>query len=139
MFKKVLLPISNKTKERSLKAITAAIHLSPEEIILLHVLDPVPEMIGGKDRQQLQQEADVAVQTIFTEYEEIIKKENIHCTKIVDRGAPANIIVKIAEREKVNVIVMFSDGRDCVTDMLLGSCTERVLRNTLTTLLIIRQ
>ncbi|MBO4336056.1 MAG: universal stress protein [Desulfovibrio sp.] len=139
MFKKVLLPISSKTKERSLKAIEAATQLSPEEIILLHVLDPVPEMIGGKDRHLLQQEADDAVQTIFTEYETIIKKSDIHCTKLVDRGAPANIIVKVAEREKVDVIVMFSDGRDCVTDMLLGSCTERVLRNTLTTLLIIRQ
>ena len=86
-----------------------------------------------------QQEADDAVQSIFTEYETLVKAKNIHCTKLVDRGAPANIIVKVAEREKVDVIVMFSDGRDCVTDMLLGSCTERVLRNTLTTLLIIRQ
>lgn len=122
-----------------MKAIEAALKLSPEEIILLHVLDPVPEMIGGKDRHQLQQEADDAVQSIFTEYEEYIQKANVHCLKLVDRGAPANIIVKVAERENVDVIVMFSDGRDCVTDMLLGSCTERVLRNTLTTLLIIRK
>ncbi|MBQ7456634.1 MAG: universal stress protein [Desulfovibrio sp.] len=139
MFDKVLLPISIKTKERSMKAIDAALHLSPKEIILLHVLDPVPEMIGGKDRQQLQHDADEAGQTIFAEYEAIIQKANAHCTKIIDRGVPANVIVKVAEREKVDVIVMFSDGRDCVTDMLLGSCTERVLRNTLTTLLIIRK
>ena len=139
MFKKVLIPISSKTKERSLKAVEAALQLSPEDILLLHVLDPVPEMIGGKDRKQLQDEADEAVQAIFSEYEDSIKNAAIHCTRIVDRGVPANIIVKVAEREKVDVIVMFSDGRDCVTDMLLGSCTERVLRNTLTTLLIIRK
>lgn len=139
MFKKVLLPISVKTKERSMKAVVAALDLSPEEVILLHVLDPVPEMIGGKDRQQLQKEADEAVQTIFTEYETKVKEAGAHCTKVVDRGAPANVIVKVAERENVDVIVMFSDGRDCVTDMLIGSCTERVLRNTLTTLLIIRK
>ncbi|MBQ9536507.1 MAG: universal stress protein [Desulfovibrionaceae bacterium] len=139
MFKKVLLPISTKTRERSLKAVAAAIALHPEEIVLLHVLDPVPEMIGGKDRQQLQKEADDAVSSLFQEYESQITAANIHCTKVVDRGAPANIIVKIAENENVDLIVMFSDGRDCVTDMLLGSCTERVLRNTATTLLIIRK
>ncbi|MCR4666253.1 MAG: universal stress protein [Desulfovibrio sp.] len=139
MFKKVLIPISSKTKERSQKAVEAALQLSPSEILLLHVLDPVPEMIGGRDRKHLQEEADAAVQNIFCEYESVIKKANIHCSKIIDRGVPANIIVKVAEREKVDVIVMFSDGRDCVTDMLLGSCTERVLRNTATTLLIIRK
>jgi len=139
MFEKVLLPISTKTKERSMKAVEAALNLSPKEILLLHVLDPVPEMIGGKDRQQLQHDADEAGNSIFSEYEEIILKKNIHCTKVIDRGVPANIIVKVAERENVDIIVMFSDGRDCVADMLLGSCTERVLRNTSTTLLIIRK
>lgn len=139
MFKKVLLPISIKTKERSLKAIAAAVQLRPEEILLLHVLDPVPEMIGGSDRQQLQKEADDAVQSIFSEYENTIHEANIHATKIVDRGTPANVIVKIAEKENVDIIVMFSDGRDSVTDVFLGSCTERVLRNTSTALLIIRK
>lgn len=139
MFKKVLLPISSKTRERSMKAVDAALALSPDEILLLHVLDPVPEVIGGKDRQQLQHDADEASQVVFAECEARIKKENIHCNKIIDRGVPANIIVKVAEEENVDVIVMFSDGRDSVTDMLLGSCTERVLRNTSTTLLIIRK
>ena len=139
MFKKVLLPISAKTKERSLKAMSAATHIRPEEVILLHVLEPVPEMIGGKDRQTLQHNADQAVETLFGEYETILKEANIRCSKIIDHGTPANVIVKVAEREAVDLIVMFSDGRDCVTDMLLGSCTERVLRNTETALLIIRK
>ncbi len=139
MFNKVLLPISTKTKERSMRAIEAALDLSPEEILLLHVLQPVPEMIGGKDRQQLQREADDVGKTIFSDYEEIIQKKNIHCSLILDRGVPANVIVQVAERENVDLIVMFSDGRDCVADMLLGSCTERVLRNTSITLLVIRK
>ena len=139
MFTKVLLPISTKTKERSLKAVQAAIHVKPEEIILLHVLDPVPETIGGKDRMQLQKEADDAVTNIFAEYEDMVKSANIHCNKIIDRGTPANVIVKIAERENADLIVMFSDGHDSVTDMLLGSCTERVLRNTAIALLVLRK
>ena len=139
MFKKVLLPISTKTKERSLKAIDAALDLSPEEILLLHVLEPVPEMIGGKDRQQLQREADEVGKSIFSDYEQKILEKNIHCSLVIDRGVPANVIVQVAERENVDLIVMFSDGRDCVADMLLGSCTERVLRNTSITLLVIRK
>ena len=139
MFKKILLPISTKTRERSLKAVENAIDLNPDEIVLLHVLEPVPEMIGGSDRQQLQKEADDAVESLYKEYEDKLHAANIHCTKIIDRGVPANIIVKIAERENVDLIVMFSDGRDSVTDLLLGSCTERVLRNTAIALLIIRK
>lgn len=139
MFKKVLLPISSKTKERSLKSVQAAIHIKPDEVLLLHVLDPVPETIGGKDRQQLQKEADDAVGAIFSEYEGLIRDSGIHCSKIVDHGTPANVIVKIAEREKADLIVMFSDGQDSVTDLLLGSCTERVLRNTAVALLVLRK
>ena len=139
MFTKVLLPISTKTKERSLKSVEAAIHVRPEEILLLHVLDPVPETIGGKDRQQLQKDADEAVNSIFSEYETAIRDAGIHCSKIIDHGAPANVIVKIAERENADLIVMFSDGHDSVTDMLLGSCTERVLRNTAIALLVLRK
>ena len=45
----------------------------------------------------------------------------------------------MAHEEKVDLIVMFTDGRDGLEDMLFGSITERVLRETDIPLLVVRR
>ncbi|MCR5563616.1 MAG: universal stress protein, partial [Desulfovibrio sp.] len=52
---------------------------------------------------------------------------------------PTESIVKTAKEQNADLIVMFTDGRDTVSDMMLGSCTERVLRETDVALLAVRK
>lgn len=57
---------------------------------------------------------------------------------IVDEGLPADSIHRIAETSGASLIVMGSHGRSGVNRLLLGSVTERVLRETRTPTLIVR-
>ena len=50
-----------------------------------------------------------------------------------------DIAVKAAKEMDAEAIVMFSDGRDDLTDRLFGSITEHVLRNTPLPVLVVRQ
>ena len=52
---------------------------------------------------------------------------------------PVETIVKAAKEMDAEAIVMFSDGRDDLTDRLFGSITEHVLRNTPLPVLVVRQ
>ena len=63
---------------------------------------------------------------------------NVPYQDLVEHGAPDAVIVQVAEREKADLIIMVSSGRDSISEMLIGSYTERVLRNTQTMLLVIK-
>lgn len=66
-------------------------------------------------------------------------KEGVACRYIVREGLAANTIVTVGHEEGVDMIVMYTDGRDGLADMLIGSITERVLRNTDIPLLAVRR
>lgn len=140
MFKKILLPVSGKTHgERASKALRKALELCSGEIILLHVVEPVSQVVGGEAHAELKRkkEAD-GLSILYPLVEKLeIAKAPFH-TRVVE-GTPAETIVSIADEEKADLIVMFTDGRDGLSDMLLGSITERVLRNSGVDLLAVRR
>ena len=43
----------------------------------------------------------------------------------MEEGTPAETIVRVADEENADLIVMFTDGRDGLGDLLIGSITER--------------
>ena len=47
------------------------------------------------------------------------------CRYIVREGLAADTIVTVGHEEGVDMIVMYTDGRDGLADMLIGSITER--------------
>lgn len=140
MYKKVLVPISGLNKDdRDVKTIRKAMSICDGEIIVLHVSDPVAQTIGGEEREQLvaehAAEGLVKLQTVVAELEQA--GVPFH-TRVVP-GTPAETIVNISDEEKAELIIMYTDGRDGISDMLLGSITERVLRDTNTDLLALRK
>lgn len=68
-----------------------------------------------------------------------LEKAKIHFHARVEEGTPAETIVRVAHEENADLIVMYTDGRDGLEDLLIGSITERVLRNTDTALLAVRR
>lgn len=69
--------------------------------------------------------------------EEKFKAPNIHFSKILREGDPADVIVKIAEKEKVDLLVM-GTGKSIVDKHLLGSVSEKVVHSSPCTILLIR-
>ena len=127
-YERVLLPVSGKhSGERALKALSQARKLDPKEIILLHAVapsvgSPMPNIM--RDQQDIAVKAEALLAPLAAELD--------------NAGIPYQT-VKAAKEMDAEAIVMFSDGRDDLTDRLFGSITEHVLRNTPLPVLVVRQ
>lgn len=139
MYKKVIVPVSGEEQSRrGLAALEKAKQVCDGEFVLLHVTEPVPQTVGGEAREELRQEKEANGLAALRPVIEKLQTENLPFHTRVVPGTPAETIVKIADEEKADLIVMFTDGRDDIGDMFLGSITERVLRNMDVDLLAVR-
>ena len=74
---------------------------------------------------------------VLDEMEKKFQAPNIHFTKILKEGDPADEIVNIAEEEGVDLLVM-GTGKSIVDKHLLGSVSEKVVHSSPCTILLIR-
>jgi len=56
-----------------------------------------------------------------------LKEAGVQAKEIVEFGSPAETIVEVADREKVDEIILASHGKHGVKKLLMGSVTSRVL------------
>ena len=130
IYQRVLVPVSGKNSgERAAKALRHAKTLCSGEIILLHVTEALPNLVGGAAHTELERSNPAKAETLLAPLADALKKE----------GLAADTIVTVGHEEGVDMIVMYTDGRDGLADMLIGSITERVLRNTDIPLLAVRR
>lgn len=140
MYKKVLLPVSGEEHgKRALAALRKAMEVSDGMIILLHVSDPIPQTVGGDARLELERDNNAHGQVLMAPVIEQLENAGKHFRALVEGGTPAETIVTVADREGADLIVMHTDGREDLKDFLVGSITERVMRNTGVDMLVIRE
>lgn len=140
IYERILLPVSGKFKgERAQKALVHALRLTSAELILLHAYQPLPKIVGGEAHTELVEEATATSLTLMSPIINKVQQTGLPYKVRIVEGSPAEAIIHVAHEEKCDLIVMYSDGRDDLADMLVGSVTERVLRNTDTPLLAIRR
>lgn len=140
MYKKVLLPISGENNcRRGLIALKRALEVCDGMFMVLHVTDAIPQTVGGEARTRLMHENESHGQILIEPVIEQLKTAKVHFRAIVKSGTVAETIVQVADEEGVDLIVMFTDGREDLQDFFLGSAAERVLRNTGVDLLAVRQ
>lgn len=140
MYKKVLVPVSGKTRgKRSHKALAKAREVCDGEIVLLHVTEPIPQVVGGEQRQELENQAKAEGMAALAPFVELLELTTAPFHIRVEEGTVAETIVKVATEEGVDLIVMFTDGRDDLEGLFFGTITERVLRNTELDLLAVRK
>ena len=147
IYQRVLVPVSGKNSgERAAKALRHAKTLCSGEIILLHVTEALPNLVGGAAHTELERSNTAKAETLLAPLADALKKACgrqdlilLPCRYIVREGLAADTIVTVGHEEGVDMIVMYTDGRDGLADMLIGSITERVLRNTDIPLLAVRR
>lgn len=138
MYKRVLVPVCGETRgARTQKALDQALQLCDGEIILLHVTEPIATVLGGEARQQIEAQYRAEGTAVLAPVIERLQIDKRAFHSRVVAGTVAETIVTIADEEDVDLIVMYTDGRDDLADMLLGTITERVLRNTTRNLLVV--
>lgn len=139
-YSKVLVPAGGENiLERGQKALAHAIPLCSGEIILLNVPDPLAGTVGGEAREAMLREERASAEKALQPLLEIVAAAGKACRIVVESGTAADTIIRVAHEQESDMIVMYTDGRDDVSSMLIGSITERVLRNTDIPLLAVRR
>ncbi|WP_423793177.1 universal stress protein [Methanocaldococcus indicus] len=152
MYKKILYPTDfSETAELVIPHLEAFRELGGEEVVLLHVVEEKKKksllsMLLGfilKSKEELEKdienklinEAKEKLDDIKSKLEEL----GYNVKGIIVVGSPHSKIVEIAENEDVDIIIMGSHGETNLKEILMGSVTEHVIKNTSKPVLIINR
>ena len=110
------------------------------DLILLHVVEPYvpyPEMTAV-DAALLQAESRDYADEELRKLQKSISSE-AGCTTLLREGKPHRIIVDVAREAGVDLIVISTHGRSGLGRLILGSTTERVVRQVNCPVLVVRE
>lgn len=137
MYKTILVPIDVNHEDRAKEMIIAAnAHTDKNtKIILLNVVEVVPTWAMSYLQANVMNENRKAVETKLAE---IVAKENVeNATVIIRNGNPYRTILDMAEKEKVDLIIIGSH-KPGVGAYFLGSTADKVVRHAKCSVFIIR-
>ncbi|TFH07733.1 MAG: universal stress protein [Candidatus Atribacteria bacterium] len=134
-FKKILCPTD--FSEPACKAIRAAGELAETfsaELILIHVVGPVPVLetptgLAGFDVAAYQRELSDSAQSSLQMRLETHIPKSVNARSLVVHGEAAHEIVRVANEEGVDLIVVSTHGESGWRHRIFGSVTEKVIRH----------
>ena len=145
MYKKILLPTdgSDNSKRANKHALWIA-DKSDADIVIMYVIEPhFPELATGlplstlptpdeRFYEEIRNEGKQILENFRQELEDVQCKgicKNTNLTSIIAEGKPSNEIVTILDKEDIDLVVMGASGRHGLDRFVIGSVTERVVRN----------
>jgi nucleotide-binding universal stress UspA family protein len=132
-FKKLLVTLDgSEFAERVLPYVKASVIF--ESVVLLISVPQVPEaeMYGAvvNEIRELRKHAETEAKEYLEGVSINLQKAGVNTTVIVTGSRPAQTIVSIAQKEKVDVIMMATHGRGGMDSLVVGSVAERIVQNT---------
>jgi nucleotide-binding universal stress UspA family protein len=139
MFHKILVGIDG--SPASEKALAAAVDLAAHyqaDLIAISVAE-VPQVVGLVDEvDELRQSAEAQLREIGAAAVEYARSRGVVMRSIVVRGHAADAIVRYAESEGVNLIVLGQHGHSRISRFFLGSTTDRVSEHSPCSVMIVK-
>jgi nucleotide-binding universal stress UspA family protein len=141
MFSKLLVPVDG--SENSVRALEAAIFLSKKidaHVTVMHVMQKPPTVYihPQKELEELLRNYRREAEQILERCEEIGNRNGVELKKVIIEGDVASKILRFAEKEGLDMIVMGHRGSGRFKEMVLGSISQKVLNQTKSSVLIIR-
>ncbi|SBW10373.1 UspA domain protein [uncultured delta proteobacterium] len=96
---------------------------------LLHCVDPIPNLIGGASRDDLQEEQQNEADKIFAQAKAMLEPRGFVCRTYIREGSPGEAIVAAAKETNSEIIIMGTRGLGKLESLFLGSVSREVLRN----------
>ena len=149
MYKKILLPTDgSKNSEKAIEHALRIAELEDSEIIILNVVDSVyltglpEEDLITKSELILEEESQKIINHVKSiienmEEEKGFKIDHVKLTPRTEEGNAADVILKLSEKEDVDLIVIASSGKHMLDRFLLGSVTEKTVRHSTVPILFI--
>lgn len=139
MFSKILVALDG--SPASEKALATAVDLAAHyqaELTALGVVES-PEIVGMVDEvDELRQSAEEHFRRILAASAEYARGQGIALHSVVVRGHAADAIVRYAESEKVNLVVVGHHGHSRIARFFLGSTSDRVSEHSPCTVMIVK-
>lgn len=151
MYKKILIPTDgSKNAKRAAEHAVKLADTDKANIIILHVIEefttqtavlPISTLPEPCESicEELNREGEAIVQDIKREIRDACPGncENITLTPLIIYGKPYLEILKVMEDKDVDLVLMGASGRHGLDRVILGSVTERVVRESTKPLMII--
>ena len=137
MFKNILCPID--LKPRSKMALRKAVNIAHQFNSRIVVLN-VNESFSSKKEMVMSR---ISVATLQTHFKEIALKakddmknllkeleaDDLECEYLLRDGKVSEVIDKLVDEKDIDLVVMGTNGRDRISEMILGSTAEQVIKN----------
>lgn len=141
--KNILLPTD--FSNISLSAAEYAVDMAEEynaKIHLLHVLEKTPPILAIRSLDLSREKIIDSIEKDANEhlnecFEKISKLKKVDIKPVLKKGIDYEEIIKYAENNKIDVIVIATHGRTGILHTLLGSVAEKVIRYSKTPVLVI--
>jgi nucleotide-binding universal stress UspA family protein len=145
MFKKILVPLDgSELAERALEPALALAQQQHGEVLLVsvpvlqHMFVMEPAGYGFLLPEQSVEESRAELLDYLKNIQNRHAHPNVNLRVLIEEGDEATTIVEVAAAENIDLIVMSTHGRTGFTRWMLGSVTEKVLREAPCPVLIIR-
>jgi nucleotide-binding universal stress UspA family protein len=139
MFDKILVAIDG--SQASEKALAAAIDLATHYQVELTAIGVVelPEVVGMIDEvDEMQQTIEGRFKDIGAAAVQYARSRGISLHWVTVRGHAADAIVRYAENEGINLVVLGQHGHSRIARFFLGSTTDRVSEHCPCTVMIVK-
>ena len=139
MFKKILVPYDG--SHHSERALETAIHMARSDGASIHVVyayDKLPDYLGEPNLQEVLNRVLSAARALMDSAAQQAHDQGVAVTSDVLEGPAAEAILRVAEIENFDLIIMGSRGLGHLKGLLLGSVSERVLRQAKIPVMIMR-
>jgi nucleotide-binding universal stress UspA family protein len=146
MFKKILYPTDfSDVSKKALDYIKQLKEAGTNQVVVLHVIDEREiEHIAhlaelNVSIEELEKRREEYAREEIKAIEAELKKSGFTVKTRIEKGIPFRDILKAEKEEDVSVVVIGSHGKSCITEMLLGSVSEKVVRKSSKPVLVVRR
>ena len=146
MFRKILYPTDfSDMAEKAFDYIKQLKAAGGREVVILHVINR--RIIDGllrhgmleKDIEKWQTTAADVGREAVAEMRRKLEFIGFTVKTLIKTGYPAQVILDVEEKENPSIIIIGSHGRSNLSDMLLGSVSDRVIRKSRRPVLVIKR
>ena len=145
MFKNILCPID--LKPRSKMALRKALNIAHQfnsSILILNVNEKFSskkEMIMSRiSVSNLQDQFKEIALKAKSDMKSLVKEleiDNVECKYILRDGKASEVINRLVDEKNIDLVVMGTNGRNTIGEMILGSTAEKVVKNLKCSVLVI--
>ena len=141
MYKRILIALDGSAlAEQALSHAVAQAERFGAELFLLRVLEPFPQagILWQADVKRAESQAIDQAQDYLEELANRLRDRGLTVKPTVIQGQPGLAVVRFAETNDVDLIVICTRGRSGPSRWLMGSVADRVVRGATVPVLLVR-